>query len=94
VIEAGTRLGDTDIARLLTRLAAETGGSHVVSEEARQLESAAMWSALNGRNQYVIEFAPELKGDGSLHALEVRVSWGAGIPALRVRARRYYWDAP
>ncbi len=78
--------------RLLSEIAAQTGGRAFAATVSSDLTSVAARIAIELRNQYVLSYYPKNQArDGKYHTVEVKVNQPPGVPALKMHWRQGYY---
>lgn len=78
--------------RLLSEIAAQTGGRAFAASVAGDLPSVAARIAIELRNQYVLGYYPKDQAkDGKYHTVEVKVSQPASVPEVKLHWRQGYY---
>ena len=78
--------------RLLSEIAAQTGGRAFAASVSSDLPSVAARIAIELRNQYVIGYYPKNQPrDGKYHTVEIKVSQPPGVPPVKMHWRQGYY---
>jgi Ca-activated chloride channel family protein len=78
--------------RLLSEIAAQTGGRAFAASLSSDLPSVAARIAIELRNQYVLSYYPKNEArDGKYHSVEIKLSQPAGVPPLKPHWRHGYY---
>jgi len=78
--------------RLLSEIAAQTGGRAFAASIGGDLPSVAARIAIELRNQYVLGYYPTNRArDGKYHTVEVKIPQPAGMPSLKAHWRHGYY---
>lgn len=78
--------------KLLSEIAAQTGGRAFAASIGSDLPSVAARVAIELRNQYVLGYYPTNRArDGKYHTVEVKVPQPAGMPSLKAHWRQGYY---
>jgi len=78
--------------RLLSEIAAQTGGRAFAATVPSDLPSVAARIAIELRNQYVLGYYPKDQvRDGKYHTVEVKISQPPGMPPLKMHWRQGYY---
>jgi Ca-activated chloride channel family protein len=78
--------------RLLSEIAAQTGGRAFAASVPGDLPSVAARIAIELRNQYVLGYYPKAQArDGKYHTVEVKLSQPPGVPPLKAHWRQGYY---
>jgi Ca-activated chloride channel homolog len=79
-------------ARLLSRLAEQTGGRAFTTSDANDLPGIAARIAIELRNQYVLAYrSKNSKKDGKYRKVEVKITPPPGVPSLKAHWRLGYY---
>jgi Ca-activated chloride channel family protein len=78
--------------RLLSEIAAQTGGRAFAASVSSDLPSVAARIAIELRNQYVLGYYPKDQvRDGKYHTVEVKITQPPGVPPIKMHWRQGYY---
>jgi VWFA-related protein len=78
--------------RLLSEIAAQTGGRAFAASVSSDLPSVAARIAIELRNQYVLGYYPKDQvRDGKYHTVEVKIAQPPGVPPIKMHWRQGYY---